>query len=507
MFVLLYGLVFLLWILQIALTYQTRFLYRYEDVGINVLPVVWFTEREIFAVSTNFGWYALLHLIYSLFGFSINTVQILRQVIQLFSLLSIAILLVRYLGYKKSFIPLFTIGLSPTFTYFVTSSAPYGIELQLLPIILLIFDSLNFKSKLSFLFEGVFWFLVMFGMLSYATFNIFLPALASLYWLKLRQYKHYNSYKQSLRSKDLKFYIKHILVSATAFLIPLIAGLLYYKHPLRLLYDPDSQLGTIFRSSSAFVLDGRMFMDNLRGIFNDLFNHGYSYYYQLQNGEFTHLFPVVPLIFVIFFSIRLLRKPSSTTQISLNSIIKICLFTIVANFLLTSVSYDLAHLPGIRRFTGALAAYYILFVICWNKVIHRPFKKRITNYLMIGILLLLPLHHLLVLPDNFRHLSDKSIFSNDGRIELAETPQSYLKSQLDSLIKEDLYLQCPKIQTKDEINILAICPYQNIFATLTASCMYNKLPCHNIYGFEPYTEQFIHLTFDLFLNGTYPHLH
>lgn len=485
-----YSLILVLFSLQIVLTYQTRFLFRYEDAAINVIPVYWFTQREVFAVSTNFGWYALLHAIYSLFGFSINTVQIFRQVIQLFSLLSIGILLVRYLGYKKSFVPMLTIGLSPTFTYFVTSSAPYGIELQLLPIILLILDSLNFnKIRLSFLMESLLWFLVMFGLLTYATFNLFVPVIGILYWLRLRQYKHNNSYN---------FYIKHIPASALAFFTPLIAGLLYYKHPQSLFYNPNiPELGGLFRPSSAFVLGDWVFLGNLKGIFNDLFKGGFSYYYQLQNGEFTHLFPILSLILCLLFSLKLLKNP----------IVRICFFIIIANFLITSVSYDLAHLPGIRRFTPALASFYVLFAIVWHYIVNLKFKISNLKFLAIGILLLLPAHHLLVLPDNFQHLSDKSLFANDRRFELAETPQSFLKGQLDILTKQDLYLYCPKAQPDDGINILSICPYQNLFATLKTACLYNKLPCHDIFGFDPYSEKYLPLTFDFFQYGDYPHMY
>lgn len=481
-----YSLIVILWLVQLVLTYQTRFLFRYDDVAINVIPVYWFTQREVFAVSTNFGWYALMHLIYSLFGFSINTVQIFRQILQLFSLLSIGILLIRYLGYKKSFIPMLTIGLSPTPTYFVTSAAPYGIELQLLPIILLILDSLDFKKiRLSFLMESLLWFLVMFGLLTYATFNLFVPVISILYWLRLRQYKHYHNYN------SYNFYIKHILTSAAAFLAPLIAGLLYYKHPQSLFYNPNiPQLGGLFRPSSAFVLTDWVFLGNLKGIFNDLFNFGFSYYYQLQNGEFTHLFPILPLILVLLVGVKLFKNP----------IVKLCFFVIIANFLLTSVSYDLAHLPGVRRFTPALASFYILFVIVWRHIVN-------LKFIAIGILLLLPAHHLLVLPDNFQHLSDKSLFANDRRFELAESPQSFLKEQLNVLTKQDLYLNCPITQGDDGINILSACPYQNIFATLTTACLYNKLSCKNIYGFDPYSEQYIQLNFDLFQKGEYAHLH
>lgn len=494
--IILFGLILLLWVVQIALTFQTRFLYRYEDVGINVLPVLWFIHREVFAVSANFGWYAFLHLIYTLFGFSINTVQILRQIIQLFSLLSIGILLVRYLGHVKAVIPLLTIGLSPTLTYFVTSAAPYGIELQLLPIILLMVDSLNFKSRLSFLLESILWFLMMFGLLTYATFNFFLPVVIILYYLKLAPL-----FKAKV---GVKTAFRHVLLSALAFLVPLMAGLVYYKHPQDLFYNPNTDLGGLFRSSSAFVVDGEVYMNSISGTFKDLFNHGVSYYYQLQNGEFSHFFPILPIIIVLIYSLHLLIEPRDKNQLSLKSVIILCWVTILANLLIANFSVDLSHLPGVRRATPILASFYVLFAIVWHKILHLRLNNKINYYFLISILLLLPLHHLLVLPDNFRHLSDKSLFSNDRRFELAETPQSFLKSQLDILTKQDLYLDCPK---GPAVENLASCPYQNIFATLELSCLYNKLSCHQIFGFEPLTGQSILLNFDLFNSGDYPHLH
>lgn len=484
-----WTIIVLLYLMQIAMVYQTRLLYRYEDVAINVIPVVWFNYREVFAVSTNIAWYAFLHIIYSIFGFSINTVQVLRVILELFTLISIAILLKRYLGYTKALIPLLTIGLSPTLTYFVTSSAPYGIELQIFPIILLVLDSINFeKKRQSILLEGVLWFLMMFGVLTYATFNLLLPVVGVLYILKLRTVLRQRS--------GIKIFSSHCLVSAVAFLAPLIAGLLYYKNPSNLFYNPYiPELGGLFRPSSAFVFDMRMFALSVTGTFNDLFNHGFSYYYQLRNGEFTHVFPVIPLLFVLGFSLYLIKRSNFGSPVSLKAVIITCWITIFANFLITNFSYDLAHLPGVRRFTPTLIASYVLFIIVFNQVISR-FKKGVIRLSMIGLLLLLPIHHILVLPDNFAHLGDKSIFANDNRFELAPSPQQFLQSNLEVLTKEDLYLKCPEKVVEEGINIIDKCSYQNIFATLHASCVYNKLDCHQIYGFEPSVAKFLPITFD-----------
>lgn len=479
-----FSLVILIWVVEIIMTYQTRNLYYPEDGFQNALAVIWFIHKEISTIaSTAFGWYALLHGIYSLFGFSLNTAHYLRMILQLFTLLSLAILLKRYFGYKKSLIPLLTIGLSPTFSYFITYSSLYGSELQFLPICLLILDSLNLKHSIrTVILEAVAWFVAMFGVLSYATFNFFLPALAIIHFYKLRLL---------LSKKNRQEIIIHVTISTLAFLTPLIIGLLYFKDRASLFYDPTTDgLGGLFRSGSILYFDTGVFTFAITHTFNDLFNNGYSYYYQLKNGEFSYLLPALTIILVILLSLQIPKK-----YFFFKLIIWI---TVIFNEFIANFSVDLSGLPGVRRHTPTLVSFYALFSLIWYLTLSNHFTQ-FRKYFIIGILLVLPLHHLLVLPNNFQHLTDlPEYWSYDKRYLSFDSPNDYFKSKLDILTKEDLKLDCREAYHPP----LEACSYQLIFATLEANCLYNKLTCHNIYAFDPIGNEFVPLTVET-LDGNY----
>lgn len=483
-----FGLVLLVWLIQIVLTYQTRFLYHFEDGGQYATAVIWFVNHEISVISsTAFSLYALFHIIYSLFGFSLDTPHYFRIILHLFTLLSLGIILKRYFGYLKSIIPLITIGLSPTFTYFVTYSAQYGLELQLFPICLVLVDSLNYEKKIkAVILETGVWFIAMFGLLSYAPFTFFLPALAIImlirgWWL--------------FKKKMWKEIVFHSLISLLAFLAPLIAGLFYFKDSQNVFYDPDIPLGGLFRAGSYFIFNDITLFSAIHNTLRDLFDNGYSYYYQLHNGEFSYFLPIFPVILVICFGIFFPKR---------YRLFKLIIWvTILSNVFIASFGYDQSRLPGVRRYTPTLAAFYALFSLTWYiSLSYVKKQQRLVKYLIIGILLILPFHHILVLPDNFRHLPDPPIlWTYDKHFLLYGNPQNYFKAKLTILVKSDLYLDCREAYgaATDE------CSYQNIFATLKAYCLYNKLSCHKIYGWDPTTQTNLLLTVES-LNKESAHL-
>lgn len=470
-----FCLVLAIWLIQVALTYQTLPFYRFEDGGQNATAVYWFANREVAIItSTFFGWYALLHSVYSIFGFSIDIAHYVRLAVHAVSLLSLAYLLKKYLGYGRAIVPLVTLGLSPTLTHFVTYSSQYGFELQLLPICLVLIDFLNFERKcLAITIETALWFLAMFGLLTFSTFTFFLPALGILYLAKLQPL---------IKKREWVFVITHCLISSAAFLAPLAAGLLYFANPQQLFYSPGTDSGGLFRSGSKLVFDMNVFWPGIVGTFKDLFLDGYSYYYQAKNGEFSYILPGVTFFFVltlgILWPIRLKHH---------RLLLLIIWTTILANLLIANFGVDLSGLPGIRRNTAALAGFLALYVLIWKRVTTKQ-----INYTAIVILLLLPLHHLLVLPDNYSHLSSPGHFLNDKRFATSGTPQKYFEEKLSILTREDLYLDCREAYNLETEG----CSYQNIFSTLAASCMYNKLPCHAIHAYDPLLDKFIPLNIE-----------
>ena len=284
----------------------------------------------------------------------------------------------------------------------------------------------------------------------------------------------------------------HSLISLLAFLAPLIAGLFYFKDSQNLFYGSNIPNGGLFRSGSYFIFNNITFFSAIHNTVRDLFDNGYSYYYQLRNGEFSYFLPILPVILVICFGIFLPKR---------YRLFKLIIWvTVLSNVFIASFGYDQSRLPGVRRYTPALTAFYALFSLTWYIGLSYAKKQRkLVKYLIVGTLLILPLHHILVLPDNFRHLPDPPIFwTYDKHFLLYGTPQNYFNAKLAILVKSDLYLDCREAYGSNTEG----CSYQNIFATLKAYCLYNKLSCHNIYGWDPVTQTNLPLTVESLNNGS-----
>jgi len=174
--ILYFSIPFVLFLFQYTLTSSSVNQIRYEEIAESIRNVFWFNKGLIYdGVSSNVGWYAILSGVYYFFGFSLFTAKFFRLFLYLFSILSLAILLKKYSSYKKAFLPLITIGLSPTFLYLNTLQAQFGFDLQVLPIITLLIDSIKLNHKLkAFVLQFTAWFFSALAIMSYPTFFYYL---------------------------------------------------------------------------------------------------------------------------------------------------------------------------------------------------------------------------------------------------------------------------------------------------------------------------------------------
>ena len=112
---------FIIFTLQLIFTFNSMSQIRYEELAESVRNVYWFQNHIVYdGVSSNVGWYSILALFYKLFGFSLFSAKILRLIISFISIFCLALLLKKYIGTKKAFLPLVAIGLSPTLLFFST---------------------------------------------------------------------------------------------------------------------------------------------------------------------------------------------------------------------------------------------------------------------------------------------------------------------------------------------------------------------------------------------------
>jgi len=474
---------FIIFTLQLIFTFNSMSQIRYEELAESVRNVYWFQNHIVYdGVSSNVGWYSILALFYKLFGFSLFSAKILRLIISFISIFCLALLLKKYIGTKKAFLPLVAIGLSPTLLFFSTLHAQYGIDLQIISILLYLILTINFKNKIqSFIKQILIGLIAMFAWTSYPTFIYYLPALFFLYIWQIKRSKisHFNV--QHLASKLP--HLTRILLPFFSFIAPLIFFFIYIKNSNLMLYDTTNQSG-IFRGAGKIQLDFNLISQNLTHLLTDLFDKGNSYYFEIKSSDFSNFYPIITIIFISFTTVFLLFKNKKYRFLILFGL-SIFLF----NLIISSITSDPSNKPGIRRNTGILFSIYFFYTVSWRYVSSNKLKISFPKWVIIAIFLLLPIHHLLIYPVNLSHLKDESPNKYGLWFGIANEPSKSLDAITNIALREDLRLSCKSKDGKDNF-----CRYNEIYAAVAGSCNWNKLRCNNILGFDYKTNKFIPLS-------------
>lgn len=477
---------FFIFILQLIFTFNSMSQIRYEELAESVRNVYWFQNHIVYdGVSSNVGWYAILALFYKLFGFSLFSAKFLRLFISFISIFCLALLLKKYLGTKRAFLPLIAIGLSPTLLFFSTLQAQYGIDLQIISTLLYLILTLNFKRKIqSYIKQILIGLIAIFAWTSYPTFIYYLPALIFLYIWRVTKNQEVRDGKCEAR----------ILLPLFSFLSPLIFFFIYIKNRNLLIYDNATQSG-IFRGAGKLDLNLNQILQNLNKLFIDLFDKGNSYYYEVASSDFSNFYPITTIVFISFTAIFLLFKNKKYRFLILFGL-SIFLF----NLIISSITSDPSNKPGIRRNTGVLFSIYFFYTVSWYYVSSNKLKVSLFKWVIIIIFLLLPIHHLLVYPANLAHLKTESPNKYGLWFGIANDPAKSLDTIINITLREDLRLSCKSKDGKDNF-----CRYNEIYAAVAGSCNWNKLRCNNILGYDYKTNKFIPLSTKLWGNYYWEH--
>lgn len=453
----------LLLIPQILFTFNSMNQIRYEELAESVRNVFWLQNGLVYdGVSSNIGWYGTSLIIYHLFGFSLFTAKIFRLILQLVSLFALAKLLSMYLGKRFSLLPLATIALSPTLLYFTTLEASFGIDLQMLPICLLLLLTLDLKKRIHFYVQLIlFWMLVMITWMSYPTFIFYLPVFMILFIWVL-----HNTLQGKKKDQKLTYFLSIANISLVAFITPLILGVLFVQNRNILLIDPVSGSG-IFRGGGSLALNQTHFAANFFSIMQDFFVSGKSYNFELFKADFSDIYPLVALGLIVGISIFLLIKMTSY-RLQLFIIVG----TIIVTYIVGSITSDPTNLFGMRRNTPIVASIYALFVLTWHFTTRTKRLSKLVKNSIYGIFTLLLLHNIFVFPINFSHLKDISIY--DYQLIPGKSPTEALSILVKQTEKSGLDLTCKKND----------CRYQETYAAVAGDCLWNKLSCHPIYGYD-----------------------
>jgi len=458
-----------LFIAQLLYILNSQTQIRYEELAEGVRNPFWLEQRLIYdGTSSNVGWYGSLLIVYKLFGFSLFTAKYFRLFLYLAAVFCLAFTLKEHLGEKKASLPLLVIGLSPSWLFLNTLQTSYGTDLLYFPIALfLITSSISWVRPLG-------WLLAMIAWMSYPTFILYLPVLLLLYLRGSRRIRK----------------IREIIISLSCFFDPLLIGFLYLKNRDILFLDPKTGSG-LFRGAGTLSFDG--IAANLAGLFKDLFVGGQSYHFELNQVEFSLVFPIISLILVLGFSLRSLRPASWRSGNLILAWVMLLLSIIIPSFTL-----DPSGAPGMRRYTPVLAAFYALFIYVWNYLMDPRFRgddsgSRDDKWRKVAavILSLLAIHHLSVYPINLIHLKDPSLSKEP--IFFNDSPSKSLDNLVNIVRQQDLKLDCGG------------CRVSEVYAAVKGSCLWNHLNCKNILVLDPNTKQLIPLTTKLWDDYYFEH--
>jgi hypothetical protein len=300
--------------------------------------------------------------------------------------------------------------------------------------------------------------------MSYPTFIYFLPALVLFFIYK------------NIRENRILF------VGLFAFLLPLVLSFFYIKNSQMLLGDSTGQFG-LFRGGGTFSVDPKVFVGNLNVNITNLFLRPGGYNFELYSSEFSGIYPVLAIIasFCCLVALWRIKKRFRFLILAILSVL-------VLNILIAYFSPD--PYGGLRRTTGILAAVYGVYTLAWFFVSN--LKQKGLRYLGMFLLVLLPLHHLLVFGPNLAHLSDPSQFAERQWFALAGSPKQSLALMLEGVQSTGLDLAC-----QNEKGEMTECRYSEIFAAVEGSCLWNRLACKSINGYDWKRKEFIPLNVDL----------
>lgn len=471
----------LLFILQFKFTQNSLVQIRYEELGESVRDVYWFSQRLVYDnISTDVGFFAQLFIFYEIFGFSIFAAKWFRLTLSLISVICATYLTLKYIGPKYGWMPLVAYFLSPTLVYFVTIQSEYGLDLQYLPIFLFLIDRVSLvKSKWQLFWVFILFALLMLNWMGYPIFLFYLPTIFTVFLMITRR----------IVKKDR---IRAIFVATIAFLVPLVFMFVYTKNRLEMIYDPNLG-GGLFRGGGKLEIGS--VLGNIKALLTDLFVRGNSYYFEVKKTDFSDFYPIAT-IFLVCVVTYLIWSRERKRRIILVSIFSLLVF----NFLVSVLTLDVSE-PGLRRFTGVLASFYLLFALSCYWLSRQKIKNTVISWGFLIILALIPLHHLLVYRQNLEAIKLPSAWGTQPWFSSFGTPDKSLKIFVDEVQKSDLKLSCL------DGNDLYIegCRYGEIYAAIAGSCLWNNLNCHQILAYDEKVGDYIPLTVDLWENNYFAH--
>lgn len=462
---------------------------RYEELAESVRNVFWLDHRQVYdGISSNVGWYGTLLLVYKIFGFSLVAAKWVKLALHFISLLCIASLLRRVMSLQLAIVPLLLIGLSPTWLYFDSLQASFGLDLSYASICLWLL--LSVRPERSGIMESGKIFLAgivaMVAAMSYPSFLSYLPSLIVIACWWCRRGRETGSSGGRARTR-------YVLSACAGFLLPLVVALGFVASRAFLIYDPDTHAGLFRGGGGTAVLDPSAIAHAISAVLGDLFVRGRTYYFELTRPEFSGWLGIAGVCAVGAAAIYFARAARVNRSLAAATVMLVLLA-----FLLPSLSTG--GLPGLRRCTGVLAAYFVAFTWVWYSAVAAKVGSALMRRGAVAACAILLVTTAAKLPSLRADVGGDSGWRNTDWFATAATPTESLEVAM-SQVQNGQRLACPL----DAENQIIPCRYQEIYAAIAGYRAWNGLAPLNLAAVDWRTGGDITLTMSLWMDHYYPH--
>ena len=393
----------------------------------------------------------------------------LRLALHVPFLICSAVLLVRWVGTRRAWLPLLAIGLSPTLLYFNNLGTSYGIDVELFPVVLLLIALFGDRARagrrrLAVLQFSIGW-VAMFACLAFPSFLTYLPFLLAFY-----VWAHPAAFSRARLLKGLGWV-------AAGFAAPLAAALLYLKNDTAFLSDPAAGGAGVFRGGgNALTFDPHVVQQAVSGIVQDLFVRGSTYYFSIPHAEFSGTLGLFAAVGILLGSIVAWKARPSRAPLVLAGLL--CLLSMAAPAFA-------GGLPGLRRSTGLLSGFYIAMTCVWAAPAFQGGWNRVIAWFAKLACVLLVVHHLAVYLPNHRYLIDVNGTMRDAWFYRFGGPDESVRRWAHDWTLNGRPLNC---------NVLSICRYSEIYAAVAGYLKWNGLGEPPVLAIEPGSTHIIQLT-------------
>jgi hypothetical protein len=471
------------WFVNDAASHQIR----YEELAESVRNVFWLDQRLVYdGISSNVGWYGLLLATYTIAGFSIDTAKLVRVALHAITLICAAAVLRRAMRPGAAIVPLLVIGSSPALLYFNSQQTSFGVDVTYASLTLFLVASMKFAQPTradvgKALAAGA---SAAIGAMSYPSFLLYLPSLA-LVWVWLGR-------RQASGAASRRWRAALAAGALAGALLPMAMAWAWLDNPQLLVHDPMTNAGLFRGGGGGMALEAGRLGASLLALAGDLFARGTSYYFELRAPDFAGVLGIAGAGAVL----------GMTAYLAATSRVDRTLAAAAALLLATSAvvpSVSVAGPPGLRRATGILAGFFVLFAIVWQYWAARA-PRSTTRALAIGLCLIVPAGAALKLPSLVSDVRAPSRHRNLDWFDIRDTPDASLAALADG-IRAGQPLECPL----DQNGRLRPCRYQEIYSALAGWFRWTAGRETEIRAIDWKTGRSIVLTPSLWTTYYYPH--